>query len=237
MSTDKDAAGYTILHMPENERPRERLFQHGPEAISSAELIAIILGSGTKGCSVLQIAQELLVRFKTLQNFAEASIEELQQVKGLGKAKAIQLKAALNLGLRASRQSADQKFKIINPVHAYNYIKDDLEYEKREQILVILQDSKGFVMSHHIVAIGSLSQALVHPRDVFHPAIRHKANSIVLVHNHPSGDPTPSAEDLKITRSLIEAGRLVDIPINDHLVIGQGRYVSLRQDFKYLWKE
>ncbi len=230
-------SGYSIQKMPEAERPRERLLQHGPEAISSVELIAIILGSGTKGFSVLQIAQELLVRFGSLQKFADASIEELQQIKGLGLAKAIQLKAALNLGLRASRQCVDQKFRIINPVHAYHYIKEEIEFEKRELILVILQDNKGCVLSHHIVAIGTLSQALVHPRDIFHPAIRHKAASLVLVHNHPSGDPKPSLEDLDVTKVLIEASRLIDIPINDHLVIGHGCYVSLRQDFKDLWNE
>lgn len=234
---NKQTTGYTAIHqMPETERPRERLLQHGPEAISSAELIAIILGSGTKGCSVLQIAQELLVRFGTLQKFAEASVEELQQIKGLGKAKAIQLKAAINLGFRATKQSLDQKFRIENPLHAYHYIKDELEYEKRELILVILQDSKGYALSHHVVAIGTLSHALVHARDVLHPAIRHKAASMVLVHNHPSGDPKPSAEDFNVTKVLIEAGRLVDIPVNDHLVIGHGCYVSMRQDFKHLWK-
>lgn len=231
----KQATGYTIQQMPEAERPRERLLQHGPESISSAELIAIILGSGTKGCSVLQIAQELLVKFGTLQKFSEASLEELQQIKGLGQAKAIQLKAALCLGLRASRQSAEQKYKIVNPLHAYHYIKEELEHEKRELIVVILQNSKGYALSHHIVATGALSQALVHPREIFHPAIRHKAASLVIVHNHPSGDPAPSPDDLKVTKVLIEAGRLVDIPINDHLIIGLGRYVSLRQDFKHLW--
>lgn len=223
--------------MPETERPRERLLQYGPEAISSAELIAIILGSGTRGSSVLQIAQELLVRFGTLQKFAEASIEELQQIKGLGKAKAIQLKAALNLGLRASRQSLDQKFRIVNPLHAYHYIKDELENEKRELVIVILQDAKGYAISHHIVAIGALSHALVHTRDVFHPAVRHKAASLVLVHNHPSGDPTPSSDDLDVTKTLIEAGRMIDIPVNDHLVIGHQRYVSIKQDFKLLWSQ
>lgn len=229
--------GYTIQQLPETERPRERLLQHGPEAISSAELIAIILGSGTKGCSVLQIAQELLVRFGTLQQFADASIEELQQIKGMGQAKAIQLKAALNLGLRASRQSVDQKYRIVNPLHAYHYIKDELENEKRELVQIILQDNKGYVISHHLVAIGTLAHASVHPRDVFHPVIRHKAASFVLVHNHPSGDPTPSAEDLKMTKTLIEAGMMIDIPLNDHLVIGRGRYVSIRQEHKNLWTD
>lgn len=232
----KQILPYTIHQMPENERPRERLKQYGPEAISSAELIAIILGSGTKGCSVLQMAQDLLVRFGSLQNFAEASLEELQQVKGLGIAKAIQLKAALSLGIRASKQTIFHKFKILHPLHAYHYIKDELEHENRELVIVLLQDSKGGVLSHQVISIGTFSQALVHPREVFRPAIRHHAASLVLVHNHPSGDPTPSNEDIEVTRILIEAGYLMDIPLNDHLVVGHGSYVSLRQEFRDLWK-
>lgn len=226
---------YTIHQMPETERPRERLLQYGPEAISSTELIAIILGSGTRGHSVLQIAQELLVLFGSLQKLADASLEELQQVKGLGQAKAIQLKAALNLGLRASRQTMNQKYRIANPLHAYHYIKEEMENEKREVIIVILQDTKAYVVSHHVVAIGTLSEAIVHPREVFHPVIRHQAASFILVHNHPSGDPTPSKEDLVITQNLIEAGRKIDIPMNDHLIIGKDRFISLKQDFKSLW--
>lgn len=229
--------GYTIQQIPETERPRERLLQYGPEALSSAELIAIILGSGTKGCSVLQISQDILVRFGTLQRFAEASIEELQQIKGLGLAKAIQLKAALALGLRASRQSSEQKYKMITPVHAYHYIKDELEMEKREVIMVILLDSKGYVLSHHQVAIGTLSHALVQARDVFHFAIRHNAQSVVLVHNHPSGDPKPSREDVEITKTLILAGQTIGIPLNDHLIIGNNCYTSLRQESRHLFSK
>lgn len=228
--------GYSIHQLPIKERPRERLVQFGPEAISSAELIAIILGSGTKGASVLQIAQEILMRFGSLQNFADASLEELQQIKGLGKAKAIQLKAALNLGFRASKQSVKQKFRITNPLHAYHYVKDDFENEKREIIQVILQDSKGYAVSTHTVAIGTLTHALVHTREVFHPAIRHQAAGLILVHNHPSGDPTPSKEDIQVTEKLIKAGHLMDIPLHDHLIIGQNCYVSLRQDIKHLWQ-
>lgn len=153
----------------------------------------------------------------------------------MGKAKAIQLKAALNLGFRVTRQNVDQKFRVVNPLHAYHYIKDELHNEKRELILVLLQDHKGYALSHHIIATGTLTQALVRPRDVFHPAIRHKASSLILIHNHPSGDPKPSQEDLTVTRTLVEAGHLIDIPLNDHLVIGHSQYVSLRQDFKHLW--
>lgn len=226
---------YSIQQIPETERPRERLLQHGPEAIATSELIAIILGSGTKGHSVLQISQDLLMRFGSLQQFADASIEELQQVKGLGLAKAIQLKAALALGLRASRQSRQQKHRIVNPIHAYHYIKDEIENEKREIVMVILQDAKGYVMSHHVVAVGTLSHALVHVRDVFHPAIRHQAASLILVHNHPSGDTTPSSEDLEVTKSLVAAGSTVQIPINDHLIVSYRGYLSLRQHSRHLF--
>jgi DNA repair protein RadC len=226
---------YNIQQLPQGERPRERLLQYGPEAITSAELIALILGSGSKGSSVLQIAQEILVRFGSLQNFAEASIEELREIKGLGLAKAIQLKASVSLGMRASKKLVQQKFKISNPLYAYHYIKDELEREKREVVMVLLQDAKGFLISHHRIAEGSLTEAFFQPRDVFYPAIRHHACSLILVHNHPSGDPAPSKEDLALTQTLIKAGRVLHIPFNDHLIIGNGSYVSIRQEDKTLW--
>lgn len=226
---------YTIQQLPIAERPRERLLQYGPEAITSAELIAIVLGSGSKGSSVLQIAQEILVRFGSLQNFAEASIAELREIKGLGLAKAIQLKASVSLGMRASKKPVAQKFKISNPLYAYHYIKDELEREKREVVMILLQDAKGFLISHHRITEGSLTEAVLQPRDVFYPAIKHHACSIILVHNHPSGDPAPSKEDLVLTQALIKAGRLLNIPLNDHLIIGHGSYVSIRQQDKTLW--
>jgi DNA repair protein RadC len=178
---------------------------------------------------VLQLAQEIVMRFGSLRRLSEATIEELCQIKGLGSAKAIQLKASLNLGLRASRQSPVNKHKIENPTQAYNLVKDELEMEKRELFLVILQDVKGFVIAHQIVSIGTLSKTLVHPREVFYPAVRHKAASVILVHNHPSGDPTPSNEDFDVTQKLIDVGKLMGIPVNDHLIIGDQSFVSLRQ--------
>lgn len=211
------------------ERPRERLLTQGGEALSTTELIAIILGSGTKSMPVLKLAQEILFRFGSLQNLSQATIEELCQIKGLGQAKAMQLKASLMLGLRASKQTIALKYRIENPVHAYHLVKDLLEQEKRELFGVILQDTKGYVIAHEIVAIGTLSNSLIHPREVFYPAIRRKAASLILVHNHPSGDPTPSTQDLEITKTLIEVGKLMSIPVNDHLIVGEQRYVSLRQ--------
>lgn len=220
---------YSILNLPEMERPRERMVQNGAEALSAAELIAIILGSGTKETPVLQLAQQLIAKFGGLQQLSEATVEELCQVKGIGQAKAIQLRATFNLGIRASRQNIGLKYKIEHPIHVYNLIKDDLIAEKREVFLVILLDAKGCTLGHHVVSIGTLTEAPVHPREVFYPAIRHKAVSIILAHNHPSGDLTPSIQDRELTLQLIEAGKLIGIPVNDHIIISSQGYLSLRQ--------
>lgn len=216
--------------MPEEERPRERLLRHGPESLSSVELIAILLGSGTQTMPVMQLAQSLLAHFGTLGKLTDATIEELCQIKGIGPAKAIQLKACFNLGNRLARQALAPRYKIDQPRHAYNLLKDLLEKEKRELFLVILQDVKNYVICHEIVAIGTLSTIIVHPREVFYPAIRHKAASLILAHNHPSGDPTPSPEDYALTTSLLQAGKMLGIPVNDHLIFGEQKYISLRQN-------
>lgn len=223
-------SGYSIQNLPQGERPRERLMLHGPESMATSELLAIILGSGMKGRSVLQLSQELIAHFGSLERLAEATLEELKQIKGIGHAKALQLKAIFGLGLRISRQSIGPKYRIENPLHAYNLVKEELEGEKREIFIVILLDVKGCVICHKVVAIGTLSNSLVHPREVFHPAIRHSAASMILVHNHPSGDPTPSKQDREVTKMLIDAGKLMGIPVNDHIIVGKGNYVSLRQE-------
>lgn len=222
-------SGYSIHQLPETERPRERLMRYGTESLSAVELIAIVLGSGTKAVPVLQLAQLIVARFGGLQQLADATIEELCQIKGIGVAKAIQLRAAFNLGMRIARSTVSPKFKIEHPVHAYQLVKDELQLEKREHFVVILQDAKGCLIGHHIVSIGTLTHAPVHPREVFYPAIRHKAASLILVHNHPSGDLTPSKQDLELTHQLIAAGTLVGIPVNDHLIISERGYLSLRQ--------
>lgn len=220
---------YSIHHLPEEERPRERLMRSGAESLSTVELIAIILGSGSKTKPVLQLAHEVVARFNGLRELAEATLTELLEIKGIGFAKAIQLKAAFNLGVRASRQVVKPKYRIEHPSHAYYLLKEELEHEKRELFVAILQDVKGYVICHEVVSIGSLSQTLVHPREVFYPAVRHKAASIIVAHNHPSGDPTPSPQDLELTKILVEASQLMSIPLHDHLIVGQQRYISLRQ--------
>lgn len=220
----------SLRHMPESERPRERLSRHGADVLSSAELIAVILGSGMKGKSVLQLSQEVLSHFGSLEKLSDATVAELRQIKGLGEAKAIQLVAAFNLGTRAARGLVAQRPRIETPNQAYQLVKDELQDEKRELFLIIMQDIRRQVIRHEVIAVGTLSNILVHPREVFYPAIRHKASTIILVHNHPSGDPTPSPQDRHLTVSLIEAGRTIGIPVTDHIIVGRGRFVSLRQE-------
>lgn len=220
---------YSVHHLPVEDRPRERLKKYGAEAMSTAELLAIILGSGTRGISILQLAHDIMARFESPQQLAEATVEELAQIKGLGPAKALQIKAAVGLGIRTCKAHQPPKYRVDNPAHAYNLIKDELRGEKREIFLVILLDTKGCSLGHHLVSIGTLSSALIHPREVFHPAIRHKAASLILIHNHPSGDPTPSKEDCETTKILVDAGNLISIPVNDHIIIGENSYISMRQ--------
>lgn len=220
---------YSIYDLPKEDRPRERLAKFGAESLSTVELIALILGSGTKSQPVLQLAHEILRRFGTLKGLSEGTLSEFLEVKGVGTAKAMQLKAALSLGLRASKVVLSARYRIEHPSHAYHLIKDEMESYNREHFLAIFQDVKGFVIAQEVISIGSISQTIVHPREVFYPAIRHKAATIIVAHNHPSGDPTPSEQDIALTKSLIEAGRLIGIPLQDHLIIGRDQYVSLRQ--------
>lgn len=220
---------FSVQQMPEAERPRERMMRCGPDSLSAAELIAIVLGSGTKSSPVMQLAQEILVQFGSLSRLADATIEELCQIKGVGMAKAIQIRASINLGLRASKNAISPKPKIDHPSHVYNLIKDEVRKEKREHFIVVLLDIKGCMICSQIVAIGTLSNALVHPREVFYPAIRHKAASLILVHNHPSGDLTPSKQDCDVTEQLIEVGQLMGIPVNDHIIVSERGFFSMRQ--------
>ena len=223
---------YSINELPVTERPRERLMRHGPEALSSAELIAIVLGSGTQSAPVLQLSHQLISRFGGLEKLGQATVSELCEVKGIGEAKAIQLRASFNLGLRLSKQCIGPKYKIEHPLHAYNLVKDELVNEKRELFMIVMQDAKGIVIDHTVISIGTLTETPVHPREVFYPAIRNKAVSIILIHNHPSGDLTPSKSDHELTRRLSSTGRMVGIPVNDHLIISHQGYLSMRQQTK-----
>lgn len=216
-----------LRNLPAQERPRERLLHVGPEALSLTELLAILLTTGTKDKSVLELAHEIVVRFGSLENLLAASIEELMEIKGIGKAKAIQLKAAFGIALKSSQKTFTNSCPI-EAQEAYELVRHDLAHQKQEMLMVILKDVKGRLITLEKVSIGTLSDVLVHPREIFFPAVRHKASSLILAHNHPSGDPTPSAADLELTRHLIRSSRIMGIHLDDHLIIGASSFISLR---------
>lgn len=218
-----------MKQLPCEERPRERLESQGVDALSNIELIAVILGSGTQGKPVLTLAAELLARFSSFVALAEASITELCELKGLGKAKAIQLKAALGISHRLAKEIGVPKGSILTAEQAYLFVRDHLAYQKKEIFGVILQDVRGCAIKWEEISVGTLTQTLVHPREVFYPAVQHRAASLILAHNHPSGDPSPSPQDLHLTRILIQAGRLFGIHINDHIIVTNSGYVSLKE--------
>ncbi len=217
-----------LKSLPAHERPRERFFKQGAAVLSTVELLALIMGSGTRGKSVLHLAEELLATFGSLNKLIESPIEDLCRVKGLGKAKAVQIKAALSLGLRIYQEKFEMKCKVETPEQAYEWVKERLMREKKEIFGIILRDARGHATRWEAISVGTLTQALVHPREVFYPAIVHLAASVILVHNHPSGDPLPSPQDITLTQQLIVASRSVGIPIQDHLIVTPQGFTSLR---------
>ncbi len=221
-----------IKQLPISERPREKLLRGLSGDLSLVELIAILLGTGSKTFPVDHLAREVVSRFPNIKELSLVSVEELCQISGIGPAKALQLKAAFELGIRLSRHRFDERPRIKHPIDAYRLVKDRLETQEREHLLEIICDTKGGVIAIELISIGTLSASLVHPREVFSPAIRKCGASLILAHNHPSGDPTPSKEDILITKDLIKAGRLMGLPLRDHIIVGNGRFLSLREQLK-----
>ncbi len=217
-----------IENIPVHDRPRERLLAGGSETLSMQELLAILLSTGTKGKSVLLLAQEMLQHFGGLKGLLEASVTELMGIKGIGNAKAIQLKASFEIALRSSKVISPLKMTVQTAEEAYLILKDELSHQKQEIMMVLLKDVKSRLIHFEKIAIGTLSEVLVHPREVFYPAVRHKAYSFILAHNHPSGDPTPSRADLDLTRLLLQSAKIMGIALDDHLIIGSSGYISLK---------
>jgi DNA repair protein RadC len=221
-----------IKAWPEDERPRERLAKLGAEALSDAQLLAIILSTGDSSSrqSALDLAMHLVQTFAGLRGLGAASIAELCQTKGIGPAKATTIKAALELGKRLSGEPPQRKFKVTAPQDLVNYFQPRLQHLRKEVFKAILLDTKHQILKDITVSEGSLSASLVHPREAFLPAIKESAAAVIFLHNHPSGDPMPSAEDKELTQRLAEVGRLVGISVLDHIIIGSGNpgYISFR---------
>ena len=218
-----------IRELPADERPRERLIGYGADALSTAELLAILLRTGTEQRSAVALADFLLAQHGGLRGVAAMTVEELSQVHGIGPAKGAQIKAAIEFGRRLVSASPEERAKIHSPRDVYNLIGPGLRDEKREHFVALLLDTKGGVMRQRTVSIGDLSSSIVHPREVFLEAIRYSAASLIVAHNHPSGDPSPSPEDIQVTRRLVEAGEILGIDVLDHIVLGDSRWVSLKE--------
>ncbi len=209
---------YLIREMPTADRPRERLQQHGAGALRDAELIAILLRTGVKGKSAVQLAEELL-RKHSLEEFISVPIEALAKTPGIGHAKAVQLKAAFELAKRLSRPR--ERTIVNDPAAAAGIVREEMQHLDREEFRVLLLNTKNALIRVADVSRGSLNASIVEPREVFKDAIAASAAGMVLVHNHPSGDPTPSAEDIAITKRLVKAGELLNINVLDHIILGQ----------------
>jgi DNA repair protein RadC len=221
-----------IKEWPEDERPRERLMKLGADALSEAQLLAIVLSTGDASSrrSALDLAMHLVHTFGGLRALDAASIAELRQMKGIGPAKATTIKAALELGKRLSGEPAQRNFKVTSPQDLVNYFQPRLQHLRKEVFKAVLLNTKHQVLKDVTVSEGSLSASLVHPREAFLPAIKESAAAVIFLHNHPSGDPTPSTEDRELTLRLAEVGQLVGINVLDHIIIGSGTpgYISFR---------
>ena len=227
----------TIKDLPTAERPRERLEHYGPGALSVSELLAIILRTGTRDENVIRLAQRLLMQYDGLPGLARAPFTDLTAVKGLGTAKATQLKAAFELGRRLLVAAPHERPQVKSPADAANLLLAEMGMLEQEHLRTVLLDSKNHVLKIHTVYIGSLNTAVMRVGELFREAIRLNSAALIVAHNHPSGDPTPSAEDVHVTRQIVEAGKLLNIDVLDHLVIGQQRWVSLKERGLGFWVE
>jgi DNA repair protein RadC len=220
---------FTVHDLPLSDRPRERLFKLGSESLTSQEILALILGRGTKGESVMIIAQKLLSRFGNLKNMASASVEELRQVKGIGPAKAAQIRAAFEISKRLEDLPVEAtSITVKSPEDVIKTARTLLKGKKKEHFLILCLDTRNHLIKTNVVSIGSLDCSIVHPREVFKEAISSSAASVIFIHNHPSGDPTPSEDDIKMTKRLIEAGEIIGIDVLDHIVICDSEHLSMK---------
>jgi len=212
-------ASLKIHEMPEQDRPREKLANHGASALSDSELIAILLRTGIPGSNAIEVARTLLSRFQSLSGLARCSVQEIASIKGVGPAKAVQLAAAFGLGNRLARESLS-KSKIDTPELVYELLGPEMRGLSKESLRLILLDTRYHLMRIEEVSLGSLNESIAHPREIFRPALIYSAYAIIVAHNHPSGDPSPSEADHRLTRRLAEAAQLLQIPLLDHVIIG-----------------
>lgn len=213
----------------EDGRPRERLLKQGAQSLSHQELIAILLRTGTKDVSAVELANRILQKVEKLHGLKEATIEELTAISGVGKVKAIQLIAAIELGRRLALKHHEERYTIRSPQDAAMYVMQELSSLMQEHFVALLLNVKNQVIDKRTIFIGSLNTSIVHPRELFREAIKRSAASIIIIHNHPSGNPVPSQEDIDVTNRLCEVGIVIGIEIIDHIIIGNHEYISLKE--------
>ena len=218
-----------VMDLPENERPRERILRYGGEVLSNAELLAIILRTGTANENVLNLSSRVIKNCGGLNGILNMSAEGFMSISGIGKAKAAEILAVVEISKRFKSFQSGENIKITQPVDAANIVMEKMRSMKKECLKLIMMNTKNIIISIKDVSIGSLNSSIVHPREVFTEAIKNSSASIIICHNHPSGDPTPSNEDINITYRLRECGKLLGIELVDHIIIGEGNYISMKE--------
>jgi DNA repair protein RadC len=218
-----------MQELPAEERPRERMRTYGAEVLSMRELLAIVIGSGSRGRGTMELADELVSSFESIRGLAAASTERLCRVSGMGVARACRVRAAIELGRRVLKASRGERKTVKCPADAAGVVMEDMMNLDREHFRVILLDSKNSVISVETVSIGTVNASIVHPREVLKPALEKSATSIILVHNHPTGSVSPSREDILLTRRFEKCGRILGIDVVDHIIVGDDDYVSMKE--------
>ena len=221
-----------VRDLPADERPRERLLAEGAASLSNTELLAVLLRTGVKDDSVLRVAEKVLALYKErgLAAITQMSAKELSSIKGVGMAKAATILAAVELGRRLALKAAEARTVVHGPADAASYVMPRFRFERREHFAVLLLNAKNHILALKTISVGTLTSSVVHPREVFQAAIEQSAASVILVHNHPSGDPAPSGEDIAVTRRMVEAGEIMDIPVLDHVIVGYDKFISLKEE-------
>ncbi|MCT4598217.1 MAG: DNA repair protein RadC [Vallitalea sp.] len=219
-----------VKDLPSSERPYEKFELFGPNALSDAELLAIIIRSGSKKERSIEIAQRILsIKKQGIRGINDLTLEDLQKISGIGRVKSIQIKAIAELSKRISKYNGVAKVKISSPSSIASIYMEEMRYLQQEHLKIVFLDTKNKIISDKFLTVGTVNASLINPREVFIQALRHNAVHVILLHNHPSGDPTPSREDISITERIIEAGEIVGIKLLDHLIIGDGNYMSLKE--------
>lgn len=222
---------FLVKEIPASDRPRERLLKYGVRALSDHELLAIILRTGTKNLSVLDLAKRVLIEFQNLNRLNEATVTELKKIKGIGEAKAIEILAAIELGRRINLP-VTPKLVLSNPYQSYSYLKEIIQNESQEHLVCVYLNTQSEAIATKTISIGTVNQTIFNPKDVLKWGLKYSATGIIIAHNHPSGNPLPSKEDFQVTRRIVEAANLMDIIVVDHIIVGKNKYYSFLENKK-----